>query len=189
MVGMNFFAYSQDKGNTWSILNLTNSIIGYKDIYFKDTSNGWIINSKGWQIKTTDGGNNWDIDSSSDTPQIYLATGSKYYSLLDNGEIAISNNQGLNWDTISVVKTYDKFNSIFFSDSLNGVICSEHLGAYITKDGGKTWSVLYDKNNVRATAGKCVIMIIMYGLQEITTLFLNRKIREKHGILIKPKII
>ena len=47
MVGMNFFAYSQDKGNTWSILNLTNSIIGYKDIYFKDTSNGWIINSKG----------------------------------------------------------------------------------------------------------------------------------------------
>jgi photosystem II stability/assembly factor-like uncharacterized protein len=149
MVGYNFAAYSNDKGNTWSKFNWTNQNIYYKSIYFKDKNNGWIDNSNGWQIKTIDGGDTWIVDSSTNTPQVNFAIGAKYYSLLFDGNIAISYNGGLNWDTVNVVETYYDFNSIYFSDSLNGIICSKYLKAYITNNGGRTWAALYDANNIR----------------------------------------
>jgi photosystem II stability/assembly factor-like uncharacterized protein len=55
------------------------------------------------------------------------------------GSFFSSSDSGKTWKT-KTVDAYKQFNSITFLDQLNGVIVSDQLTTYITKDGGISWT-------------------------------------------------
>jgi photosystem II stability/assembly factor-like uncharacterized protein len=49
----------------------TNLIISFHDIYFTGENTGFVVGNKGYILKTTDGGHNWDQKISNVTTTLY----------------------------------------------------------------------------------------------------------------------
>lgn len=145
-------------GNIWNIMELGADGILSK-VEFVDDIHGWIFSHGDFSLladtslfgiyRTTDGGNNWNfieylirdfcmIDS---LTGYGILLGTPPYPI--SGVIAKTIDGGLNWFQISNIGIIGAFKSIWFADSLNGLLGKVGMGwpSYDKSiDGGVTWT-------------------------------------------------
>ena len=117
------------------------------NLSFVDSLTGWAAGESGTIIKTTDGGNSWEIQNSTVHTTISdLCFADKNYGwalTLQDGfpftsVIIKTSNGGTDWVAQNFPDTTVLLRTIFFFDSLNGFIGGSYI-AY-TSDGGKNWT-------------------------------------------------
>jgi photosystem II stability/assembly factor-like uncharacterized protein len=135
---INMTAYSQ--GN-WELLVPSTTSNQMVSLYFIDEYTGWSVGEYGTIIKTTDGGNTWnicEIDILTDLLDVHFSTESTGFVVGEDGLILKTTNGGGSW-----IKLDNEF-----SNNLNRVkFCNEETGWSIgekglilhTTDGGTTW--------------------------------------------------
>ena len=105
-----FVLHTEDGGNYWKILAKTNqpSIA----VHFVDNKNGWLIMGNGDSLLTQDGGVTWKLRTSNQNPRgLRRITFDSHTTAWGNGGggAYITEDQGVNWTSISVVTGDDRF--------------------------------------------------------------------------------
>lgn len=122
------------------------------DIYFVNTSVGWMVGAKGYIYKTADGGDNWIEQSSGVTENL-----SKVFFINENigwvgtlaGAVLKTTDGGTTWikypvNSVAPNIVFSLLDVIYFTDENNGYVTAGKLkNIYLlrTSDGGVTWSI------------------------------------------------
>ncbi|KAF0206876.1 MAG: hypothetical protein FD167_5509, partial [bacterium] len=110
-----------------------------------DEKTGWCVSDineiAGAFLKTTDGGQNWQIASNaqeflSDIDFINKDLG---WAVGFNGTIKGSTDGGINWDNLRIGEEDEALNSLYFIDSMRGWVVGSSGQILKTIDGGKEW--------------------------------------------------
>jgi photosystem II stability/assembly factor-like uncharacterized protein len=120
-----------------------------QSVYFFDDNTGFAVGNMGTVLKTTDGGNHWDILYLPGHPSLYsihffgtevgIITG-------ENGTIFRTADEGETWDDRSIDPGHDLF-SVYLYNSDTGYIvgCDDYSDRgilYKTTNGGETWTLV-----------------------------------------------
>lgn len=122
-------------------------------VYFNDINNGIAVGSEGAIIRTTDGGDTWNVIPSGTTLDLYnvtYATASKIFVVGEEGTILISEDAGLTWNPQNS-ETPKKIRNVIFADDNTGfAVGSDQLGLFDpelngevflkTTNGGANWT-------------------------------------------------
>ena len=132
------------------------------DIFFLDSLNGWIvtdggaaINDTAYILRTTNGGDNWQIQNAKEerlTSIQFLDLNNGYAAGGGNGTTSISfyktTNGGANWQSINnIIGTI--IDDIYFINKDTGWVCDEDPlfgGLYKTTNGGNSWVQQLNEN-------------------------------------------
>lgn len=146
--------HTTDKGNTWESQTLPNIYSIIEDVFFIDQTNGWAVGERNTILKTTDGGESWNIIHYSFGSDIRFygvcfhnelvgfAVGGRSYD--DYGIIMKTNDGGETWVDNSPTNCYG-LSAITFVDTITGWICGyggatgQPAELYKTTDCGQTW--------------------------------------------------
>ncbi len=118
-------------------------------IKFINDNTGWAVGKKGTIIKTSDAGNNWQIQNSKTTEILYnLLFVNENIGIVvgEKGTILRTSNGGLNWVSVFILDN-TKFNGIYFQDQQTGWVCGYdnnndgHGMIYKTTNSGITWTL------------------------------------------------
>jgi photosystem II stability/assembly factor-like uncharacterized protein len=126
-----------------------------KDIFFINSSTGWLCGAKGTIYKTTDSGINWTLqysDSLKDMSKIFFINSNTGWIASNNSSILKTTNGGVNWTEYNfansipnVILTFT--DAIHFTDLNNGFItCGKAASSYTfsyvlkTTDSGVSWT-------------------------------------------------
>ncbi len=151
-----FVTHTSNSGDSWhqqSNINLSGGRLN--NIDFVNSTNGFTVGENGALIKTTDGGNSWNVSWGNLDPNLfwsnYKLTGVYYpellncwvsgYTLSPSGYrtmVAHTTDGGANWDTTSF-SSGSRSGDIFFINDLDGYSVGIRSD-YKTTDGGITWS-------------------------------------------------
>jgi len=126
-----------NSGQNWSKLNLGST--QFNDIIFLNASTGFIV-GQGRILKTTNGGNNWVITTTS------IEFNSVFFVNSDTGFIAGSSNtiykttnNGINWIVINPETGVYSWYSVYFKDENNGLIFGNGGKIFKSTNGGINW--------------------------------------------------
>jgi photosystem II stability/assembly factor-like uncharacterized protein len=128
---------STDSGNTWAALTPPDTSNLFSSSFVND--NVGYISSGSKLLKTTDGGQHWDIKT---TPGCYCVS----FINADTGfaasgyVISMTTDGGDNWVTVSNNMSGDTYTSIVFTDNDHGYATDYSCGVYKTTDGGLHWT-------------------------------------------------
>jgi photosystem II stability/assembly factor-like uncharacterized protein len=151
---------TSDGGVTWVEKLRGNACIGY--IRFLDINNGVCIGTKRHFAYTTNGGDNWTVDSTSmpfmgtETVGFYftgtnalIRKGDTLWFGTSAGRIMRSTNKGRNWAAFSTgIPASWAISSVAFKDARNGMLAGidtitlNYKGIAKTNDGGVTWQIV-----------------------------------------------
>lgn len=117
------------------------------DIFFLDSLNGWAAGRDGHIIRTTNGGDNWDvqINSAGNLFSIQFLDGFTGYCL-GNGAHGIFYNTtdgGTNWNLLYNFSPAGTFRDMSFINKDTGWVCSNDIfdgGVFKTTNGGFSWN-------------------------------------------------
>ncbi len=141
--------HTVDGGVSWDLTNTGQSglvTIGYGirtgKVYFQDANTGWVLGARGFILKTTDGGENWNKVI---LPVEWTNTMSFAFADSQNGIICgesyfKTENGGDSWMEEPLRDSI--LTDICFADSMNGWIVGEYGMVLKTVDGGHTWNRL-----------------------------------------------
>lgn len=144
--------HTSDGGKTWVEKALFQFRLGDAAgpywVMFTDTLKGWIVGGGFWAIKTVDGGNNWQRDSSLAGMKKIIAIDSLNFLTLSGGNpIAKSSDGGNSWNYINYDNTTtERFTTEIFALDTNRIFVSTSIGFYGSTDGGSTWSKYSDED-------------------------------------------
>ena len=129
----------------WELKN-SNSLYSLTDIYFIDDKIGFAVGSVGVILKTTDGGERWDIIDSVDTPSPTLRKinfFNKSIGLIvgNNGIIKRTTDGGNSWITTEL-QPQNSINDICIINEQVGFIIMGNL-IYKTTNSGIEWKEIY----------------------------------------------
>ena len=139
----------------WEVLQSPVSVT-LRYLTFVDSLTGWAAGEAGTIIRTTDGGNSWDIQNS--TVQtfimdiIFIDKNLGWAITLQdefpfNSIILKTTNGGEDWSAENFPDSTKLIRTIFFFDSLTGFVGGSYIGR--TTDGGNSWiSTEVDSNMV-----------------------------------------
>ena len=129
----------------WKILQSPVDVT-LRHLTFVDSLTGWAAGEAGTIIRTTDGGNSWDVQNS--TVQTFITdifftdknlgwatTINDVFPF--NSVILKTTNGGDEWSAENYPDSSEYIRTIFFIDSLNGFTGGSHIG--YTTDGGNSW--------------------------------------------------
>ncbi|MEI7726670.1 MAG: YCF48-related protein [Bacteroidota bacterium] len=137
-------------GNTWTT-QCSNILANLNTVFFIDPMNGWIVGSypNSWELilKTTDGGNTWDIvlNAANNTPlrDIWFMNAGNGWAVGGSGEVKYSTDGGSTWWNKYIPNAQNQdLGSVFFQDNLAGWIVGTHGTILKTQDGGSTWTAV-----------------------------------------------
>ena len=128
-----------DGGDNWQSYPLPTTRSMY-DIYFIDSSKGFVVSGFGDILMSIDGGINWNYVNS---PVIEYLQKIIFKNPLDgfiiggNGTLLQTSDGGYNWEyrTVGQYSLVD----ISFLDEMNGILVGGSPSVYLTSDGGTTW--------------------------------------------------
>nr|HPI20449.1 YCF48-related protein [Candidatus Kapabacteria bacterium] len=123
----------------WNIIEEGNN--RYK-VCFADINNGWIVGDRGSIRRTTNGGENWVVQTSGVTntfSAVYFANLTTGWAIGSSGLIINTTDGGTNW-SIQTSGTTNNLNSIYFSDNNTGWVVGNTGTILKTTDGGANWS-------------------------------------------------
>ena len=129
-----------------------------KKVFFVDSSNGWACGSQGIIIRTTDGGESWEIQNSNVETfivDIFFLNENRGWALTQRNSapfgttILTTTNAGNTWSNEDYFEDHIFMNTVLFFDTLNGFLG----GSYIAKttDGGATWIKAKTDSNIFST--------------------------------------
>jgi len=131
-------------GISWTIIDFTTKPV-LNDIYFVDSSNGYIVGSNGVAFKTTDGGNAWDtlnVGTSVILSSVFFT--SSLNGIIVGGTptsslILRTTDGGNSWTTITSTAT-DFLQGVYFPSPSIGYIVGWGGEILKTTDSGLTWN-------------------------------------------------
>lgn len=153
VLNLAFSSFAQTQ--PWKILQSPVNVT-LKTLTFLDSLTGWAAGEAGTIIRTTDGGNSWDVQNS--TVQTFIMdiffidkNFGWAITLKDefpfNSIILKTTNGGDEWSAEAFPDSSKLIRTIFFFDSLNGFVGGSYIG--YTSDGGISWtSAEIDSNMV-----------------------------------------
>jgi len=147
--------HTSNGGKTWDKQALLQFRLGDGGpqfwVMFIDSLKGWVVGGGFWAIKTIDGGNTWQRDSSLAGMKKIIAIDSLNFLALSGGELlAKSNNGGESWEYISYdTSITDRVATDIFALDTNRIFISTSIGFYGTSDGGNIW-VKYSDEDMNA---------------------------------------
>ena len=123
---------------------------------FIDSLTGWAAGEAGTIIRTTDGGNSWEVQNSTVQTfirDIFFIDKNLGWAITDKDEFPFNSvilkttNGGNFWSAENFPDTSEYIKTIFFFDSLNGFVGGSYIG--FSSDGGNSWtSAEIDSNMV-----------------------------------------
>ncbi|PIQ25140.1 MAG: hypothetical protein COW63_19195 [Bacteroidetes bacterium CG18_big_fil_WC_8_21_14_2_50_41_14] len=156
--------HTTDKGNTWESQQMPDIYAILEDVFFINHSIGWAVGERNTILKTTDGGESWNI------MQYSFGSDMRFYSVRFYNELTgfvvggrsydsygillKTNDGGETWVDVSPQPSY-ALTSVTFIDTLTGWICGQGGTAgqpaelYKTTDGGQTWIKKQTENYTR----------------------------------------
>jgi len=129
----------------WKILQSPVDVT-LRHLTFVDSLTGWAAGEAGTIIRTTDGGNSWDVQNSTVqtfiTDVFFLNKNLGWATTIRdefpfNSLILKTTNGGDNWSAEDFPDSTKLIRTIFFFDSLNGFVGGSYIGQ--TSDGGNSW--------------------------------------------------
>lgn len=137
---------SNDGGLNWfqqQVIGLSlHSLYG---VCFINSDTGWVVGTAGAILRTTNGGQFWEDQSSPsfglDLQRVYFTDARNGWAVGRWGSIIRTTNGGENWNLVYYNDSYD-FYSICFIDSLIGYVGGVPGSLRRTTNGGTTWSVV-----------------------------------------------
>ncbi|HNY01509.1 MAG TPA: YCF48-related protein [Bacteroidales bacterium] len=142
------FLRSNNLGQGWSaVTGLPNTT--YYGVCFPDESTGYVTGNNAL-LKTTDGGNTWNVISTSlSMKAICFTSPQKGIGVGNNGWIGLTSDGGATWQQVTTAYTGDCY-SVSFAGADTGFIAGDNedgLGMILkTTDGGNTWKEQYIPN-------------------------------------------
>jgi photosystem II stability/assembly factor-like uncharacterized protein len=142
---MSFASSSSAQTQPWKILQSpVNVVLRY--LSFVDSLNGWAAGEAGTIIRTTNGGDTWEVQNS--TVQTFIMDIFFHNKNLGwaitlkdafpfNSVILKTTNGGDEWIAENFPDTSKFIRTIFFFDSLNGFVGGSYIG--YSSDGGSSW--------------------------------------------------
>ncbi|MEP1151323.1 MAG: T9SS type A sorting domain-containing protein [Balneola sp.] len=143
-----FFAYSDDEGQSWNKVptgitaHLTNIIDGFNKLYVTGHNGNLIIsddNGESWTQSAT--GTDRDIHD------LHILSDGTGYAVGNNGIVLYTTNEGQSWSEIHNFGLYTDLRTIDFFNDDYGILAGDLIGdsgtAYMTNDGGETWTFFY----------------------------------------------
>jgi len=114
------------------------------DVFFLDSSHGWIVGDRGIVLKTSDGGKQWEISRVgffSPLYDVFFKNESEGWAVGQNGTIIYSQDGGKSWVELKTPVKFSLFKIRLFDDTY-GLIVGAGGTVLETLDGGLTWSSL-----------------------------------------------
>ncbi len=148
VVGWSEIYHTSNKGETWELQERPIVYGSLTDVFFINADTGWIVGTYRIVLKTTNGGENWDVISniiagnncffsvSFIDEMVGCAVGGKMSN--EDGFIMATVDGGLTW-TETTPDSTSRLESIIFKESSTGWACGINGGLYSTLDGGNTW--------------------------------------------------
>jgi len=146
MSGCGFKSVFEPSPVKYKVIREADWKVEFRDIYFVDENNGWIIGDKGTIIHTSDGGKSWETQESgtkSDLNKIQLIGEKKAWIVGDRGTWLYTID-GRNWRKREIDKdreSWDNLTGLQFLDKYNGWVVGQGGLVYHTVNGGKTWGI------------------------------------------------
>jgi len=144
--------HTNDGGKTWVEKALFQFRLGDAAgpywVMFTDTLKGWIVGGGFWAIRTEDGGNVWQRDSSLAGMKKIIAIDSLNFWTLSRGNklLAKSIDGGESWDYIKYdSSTIERVATDVIALDTNKIFLSTSIGFYGSTDGGNTWAKYSDE--------------------------------------------
>lgn len=113
-------------------------------VYFIDGKNGWIVGDAGLILRTSDGGNSWQVQTSAVSTALYdlqFVSPEQGWIAGDRGTLLRTDNGGQNWQVIDT-NTISKLNGLFFIDPERGWVVGDSGTIRRTSNAGTTWQRL-----------------------------------------------
>lgn len=131
----------------WTWQNPLPTSATYRDCFFIDDNNGWIVGHGGCILKTINGGTSWQCMTSgieSDLYAVYFVNNDYGWAVGGNSVIIKTSDGGESWQVQKYSWQYNYITSVYFSDTLNGWTDAENNGElYHTIDGGEHWNSVF----------------------------------------------
>ena len=146
MMILQFTTVSFSQTQPWKILQSPVSVT-LKYLTFVDSLTGWAAGEAGTIIRTTDGGDSWDVQNSTVQTfimDIFFVDKNLGWALTlkdvfpFNSVILKTTNGGDIWSAENFPDSSEYIRTIFFFDSLNGFVGGSYIG--YTSDGGNKWT-------------------------------------------------
>jgi len=137
---------TENGGETWELVSTDQTgmvTIGYAlgtgKVYFQDANTGWVLGARGFILKTTDGGENWNkivlpVDW---TNTMSFAFADGQHGIICGESLFRTEDSGENWMEEELSAPY--LTDICFTDSVNGWMVGEFGTIFKTADLGLTW--------------------------------------------------
>lgn len=143
-------------------------------IHFENENDGWSVGDFGRILRTTDGGETWNQQSSGTTRALFsvdFLNTDDGFAVGGYGTLLTTHNGGESWST-SLVGESSMVNKIIFTDNNTGWIGADAF-IYKTIDGGVSWDTvyqnydmsIYDMEFLSSTEGWAVGMLYDNGYQ------------------------
>lgn len=136
-----FVLYNQINAQVWVPITGLPSTADFKTVKFINTSTGWVAGDNGVILKTTDGGNNWSLQTSGTVNtirSIFFLDASNGWACGDAGTIITTSNGGSSW-TAQASPYTSQYNSVQFVSSSTGWVIGKGNVLLKTINGGSTW--------------------------------------------------
>lgn len=152
MADKQFICTSSDAGKTWKLTQLDmpgiNASMVPEAVSFANRDTGIIAGHSGLILRTTDGGNNWEVKNA--MPHLSAVNVLNYdavefsrdntaYITGASGIVLRSKDYGVTWEKLTK-GTYVHMTSVSFITPLIGAASGGDGMVMLTRDGGKTWT-------------------------------------------------
>lgn len=120
-----------------------------KEIFFLDQNTGYIVGNKGSLLKTTNGGDSFeliDVGTDEDLNGVYFLNDQLGFIAASRGTVFKTQDGGQTWIRLDLPAGFD-LTQVYFIDENIGFAGGYGLGLLYTTDGGMTWERRYDLPN------------------------------------------
>jgi len=121
---------------------VVNSVFNANDLYFINSSDGWIVGQRGTVARTSDGGDSWESEviDSVDLNSVYFLDDMTGWIVGDKSAVYRTDDGGNSWikAELNGLPGNDVLNDVHFFDQSTGYILGRQ-GLYKTVDGGVAW--------------------------------------------------
>ncbi|GAB4146557.1 MAG: hypothetical protein Fur0041_20840 [Bacteroidia bacterium] len=135
--------HTTDGGNSWTHPTLPTGLSTLNSIRYKDANEGWIAGDNGYLLHTTNSGQSWDTISrfTREDLKCISVTGSLIMTGSHEGNVFISSDNGLNWDTASTGSVLPINALSYRADSTFWAVGDGGFLAF-SADTGRTWTTV-----------------------------------------------
>ena len=135
---------TKDGGKTWTSLEPRPVAARLQGVHMLSPTEAWIVGKDATILHTTDGGDSWDIVSStSELRAVHFYDDQLGWAVGLSGSVLHTNDGGTTWKSQNSGDVFELF-GVGFVDENKGYIVGSNAALVETLDGGKTWHGVSD---------------------------------------------